>query len=224
MTCFSSRANRVEFFRLCSSETCQCANHCTLDFGDFGVLHGVHQCILGASRVALQLSCCVLLTEGCDQRGILQHLLRTLLLLLTGANRCSREVRNTGGNLLNCCAAVCLGICSAATMTCANGLTELSWLADWILGRGPELVLRYHVRVARITVVHWALGLHRPPTASPVELGTGVTVGVNRGPTRVALHPGRMMEEPERQPYIHWTTCYDYRGDVDYRRMFLHLM
>ena len=30
------------------------------------------------------------------------------------------------------------------------------------------------------------------------------------------------MEKPERQPYIHWTTCYDYRGDVDYRRVFLH--
>ena len=32
-----------------------------------------------------------------------------------------------------------------------------------------------------------------------------------------------MMEKPERQPYIHWTTCYDYRGDVDYRRVFLHI-
>ena len=29
------------------------------------------------------------------------------------------------------------------------------------------------------------------------------------------------MEKPERQPYVHWTTCYDYRGDVDYRRVFL---
>ena len=40
--------------------------------------------VLGASRVALQLGCCVLLTKGCDQRGILQHLLSALLLLLTG--------------------------------------------------------------------------------------------------------------------------------------------
>ena len=31
------------------------------------------------------------------------------------------------------------------------------------------------------------------------------------------------MEEPERQPYIHWTTCYDYRGDVDYRRVLLQM-
>ena len=30
-----------------------------------------------------------------------------------------------------------------------------------------------------------------------------------------------MMEKPERQPYVHWTTCYDYRGDVDYRRVFV---
>ena len=83
-------------------------------------------------------------------------------------------------------------------------------------------MLRYHVRVARVTEVHWAHLLNRPPTASPVELGTGVLWG-QPGPTRVALHPGRMMEKPERQPYVHWTTCYDYRGDVDYRRVFLHI-
>ena len=29
------------------------------------------------------------------------------------------------------------------------------------------------------------------------------------------------MEEPERQPYIHWTTCYEYREDVDYRAVLL---
>ena len=26
----------------------------------------------------------------------------------------------------------------------------------------------------------------------------------------MALHPGRMVEEPERQPYVRWTTCYDF--------------
>ena len=26
----------------------------------------------------------------------------------------------------------------------------------------------------------------------------------------MALHPGRMVEEAERQPYVHWTTCYDF--------------
>ena len=31
-----------------------------------------------------------------------------------------------------------------------------------------------------------------------------------------------MMEEPERQPYVHWTTCYDYRGDEEYRAVLLH--
>ena len=50
-------------------------------------------------------------------------------------------------------------------MTCANGPNAVVWLAGWFLGRGPELLLRCHVRVARVTVVHWALGLHRPPTA-----------------------------------------------------------
>ena len=75
--------NRVEFLRLCSSETCQCAKHCAVDFGDFGVLHCVHQCVLGASRAALRLGRCVLFTKGCDQRGILQLLLSAVLLLLT---------------------------------------------------------------------------------------------------------------------------------------------
>ena len=26
----------------------------------------------------------------------------------------------------------------------------------------------------------------------------------------MALHPGRMMEKPERQPHVHWTTFYDF--------------
>ena len=72
--------NRIEFLHLCSSETCQCAKHCALEFGDFGVFHGVHQCVLGASR---------------DQRGILQH-------LLSATRRYSRGVRNTGSDLLDC--------------------------------------------------------------------------------------------------------------------------
>ena len=174
--------SRIEFLRLCSSETCQCAKHCANDFGDFGVLHGVHQCVLDTSRVALRLGRCVLLTEGCDQRVILQHLMSTLLLLLTGvagaaSSDCSIEGvllssssddALSGGGLLNCCAADCLGVCSAATMTCANGHTAVlaGWLVGWCLGRGPELLLRYHVRVARVLVVWWAHVLHRPPTAS----------------------------------------------------------
>ena len=31
------------------------------------------------------------------------------------------------------------------------------------------------------------------------------------------------MEKPERQPYIHWTTCYDYRGDEEYRAVLLQV-
>ena len=58
----SKSGNRVEFLRLCSSETCQYAKHCANDFVDFGVLHCVHQCVLGTSRVTLRLGCCVLLT------------------------------------------------------------------------------------------------------------------------------------------------------------------
>ena len=29
------------------------------------------------------------------------------------------------------------------------------------------------------------------------------------------------MEERERQPYVHWTTCYDDRGDEEYRVVLL---
>ena len=92
--CVSSQAFVSNSFVSAASETCQCAKHCTFDFGDFGVLHGVRQCVLDTSRVALRLGRCVLLTEGCDRRGILQHLLRY-----------SRGVRNTGSGLLDCCAA-----------------------------------------------------------------------------------------------------------------------
>ena len=77
--------------------------------------------------------------------------------------------------------------------------------------------------MCELRVLLWFIGLldyigHPQP---PDRSQHGCTVGVNQGPTRVALHPGRMAEEPERQPYIHWTTCYDYRGDVDYGRVFL---
>ena len=62
--CVSSRAIVSNSFISAAPETCQCAKHCANDFGDFGVLHGVHQCVLGTSRVALRLGRCVLLTEG----------------------------------------------------------------------------------------------------------------------------------------------------------------
>ena len=200
--CVPSRGNRVEFLHLCSSEKCQCAKHCALDFGDFGVLHGVHQCVLGASRVALQLGRCVLLTEGCDQRGILQH-------LLSAKTRYSRGVRNTGSDLLDCCAADCLGICSAATMTCANGSTAVVWVAGWFLGRGAELLLRYHVRVARVLVVYCARELHRPPTASPVKLGTGV-LWVSTGTHPCGPSPRKGGEGTRAPALQHWTTCHDF--------------
>ena len=44
----------------------------------------------------------------------------------------------------------------------------------------------------------------------PQSYWARVYCGCKPGPTRVALHPGRMMEKPERQPYIYWTTCYDF--------------
>ena len=204
--------NRIEFLHLCNSETCQCAKHCALDFGDFGVLHGVHQCVLGASRVALQLGRCVLLTEGCDQRGILQHLLST-------TTRYSRGVRNTGSDLLDCCAADCLCICSAATMTCVNGSTELNWLA------GSVVVLNScSATMCELRVFLWFIGLVkllRPPTASPVKLGTGV-LWVSTG-THPCGSPSRQDDGGTRAPALH--TLDDvprFRGDEEYRAVLLY--
>ena len=148
--------NRVEFLNLCISETYRCVNHCTLDFGDFGILHGVHQCVLGASRVALQLGCCI-----------------PLECFVVVADWCH------GSCFLNL-----LHRGRAALVSLSGG--ELNWLTGSGvvgLGRGPELLLRYHVRVARVSVVHWALGLQRPPTACPIELGTGV-LWVSTGASR----------------------------------------
>ena len=79
--------------------------------------------------------------------------------------------------------------------------------------------------MCELRVFLWMIGLvyyighPQPPQLNWAQ----VYCGCQQGPTRVALHPRRMVEEPERQPYMHWTTCYDYRGDVDYRRVFLHL-
>ena len=56
------------------------------------------------------------------------------------------------------------------------------------------------VRVARFPVDHWAQVTHSPNWAR-------VYCGCQPRPTRVALHPGMMVEEvPERQPYVHWTS------------------
>ena len=49
--------------------------------------------------------------------------------------------------------------------------------------------------------------LVRPPTASSPK-GARVYCGCQPGPTRVALHSGRTVEVPERQPYVRWTTTY----------------
>ena len=50
--------------------------------------------------------------------------------------------------------------------------------------------------------VIWATHSHRSQH--------GCACACEPGPTRVALHPCRMVEEPERQPYVRWTTCYDF--------------
>ena len=96
-------------------------------------------------------------------------------------------------------------------------VSELSWLR----GRGPELLLRYHVRVAHFPVVDWARILHRPPTASPVILGTGV-LWVSTG-THPCGSPSRQDDGETRAPALH--TLDDvlrFRGDEEYRAVLLH--
>ena len=63
------------------------------------------------------------------------------------------------------------------------------------------------VWVAFRSAHHWARGLLRPPTASP-ENWARVYCGCKPGPIRVALHPGRRVEVPERQLDVRWTTTY----------------
>ena len=50
----------------------------------------------------------------------------------------------------------------------------------------------------------WCIGRVGHPQPPPVELGTGV-LWVSTG-----THPCRVVKEPKRQPYTHWTTCYDF--------------
>ena len=71
---------------------------------------------------------------------------------------------------------------------------------------GSVLMLALRVRPRCVVLVE----LLGPPTASWPK-SARVYCGCKPGPTRVALHPGRMVEEPERQPYVRWTTCYDFK-------------
>ena len=93
-------------------------------------------------------------------------------------------------------------------MTCVNGSTELSWLA----GSGVVVLNSCSATMYGLRVLLWFIGLldyigHPQP---PQLNWARVYCGCQPGPTGVALHPGRMMEKPERQPYVHWTTCYDF--------------
>ena len=77
------------------------------------------------------------------------------------------------------------------------------------------------MRVARVLVDDWARILHRPPTASPVELGTGV-LWVSTGTHPCGPSP-RQGGEGTRAPALH--TLDDvprFRGDEEYRAVLLH--
>ena len=86
--------------------------------------------------------------------------------------------------------------------------SELSWLA----GSGVVVLNFCSATMYGLRTFLWSIGLvyyvgHPQP---PQSYWARVYCGCQPGPTRVALHPGRMMEKPERQPYIHWTTFYDF--------------
>ena len=87
-------------------------------------------------------------------------------------------------------------------------VSELNWLA----GSGVVVLNFCSATMYGLRTFLWSIGLvnyvgHPQP---PQSYWARVYCGCKPGPTRVALHPGRMMEKPERQPYIHWTTCYDF--------------
>ena len=98
--------------------------------------------------------------------------------------------------------------------------TLLLLLTGWLRGRGPELC---SATMCELRVLLWFIGLlDYIGHPRPLQLNWArVYCGCQPGPTRVARHPGRVVKEPERQPHEHWTTCCDYRGDVDYGRVFL---
>ena len=163
--------------------------------------------------MALRLGCCVLFTELCDQRGILQHLLSALLSLLTvvagaAASDCSIE----GGLLPSSSDGSLPG--GAVRLT----VSELSWLA----GSGV-VVLNFCSATMyglRTFLVDWARELRRPPTASPVILGTGV-LWVSTG-THPCGSPSRQDDGETRAPALH--TLDDvlrFRGDEEHRAVLL---
>ena len=69
---------------------------------------------------------------------------------------------------------------------------------------------RFRLRVSGLRSVLRVIGLvdysgHPQP---PQRTGHGCTVGVNRDPPVWPSTQGRMVEVPERQPYVRWTTTY----------------
>ena len=86
-------------------------------------------------------------------------------------------------------------------------VSELSWLA------GSGVVLNFcSTTMCRLRTLLWLIGLARyiGHPQPPQSCWARVYCGCQPGPTRVALHPGRMLEKPEHQPYTHWTTFYDF--------------
>ena len=108
-------------------------------------------------------------------------------------------------------------------MTCASGFHCCCCLAGWF-GSGVVVLNSCSATMCELRVFLWCIGLvelHRPPTASPVELGTGV-LWVSTGTHPCGPSP-RQGGEGTRAPALH--TLNDVlrlRGDEDYRAVLLH--
>ena len=198
----SKWGNRVEFLRLCSFETCQCAKHCANVFVDFGVLHCVHQCVWVRAAWLCDSAAVSSLPKGATNVvfSSISWVLCCCCWLV------SRELLPRTAPSRACCAADC----SNHDLCQWFHWAELAGSGVVVLNSCSATMYGLRVLLRFIGLIRY-IGHPQPPQLYWARC--------QPGPTRVALHPGRMMEKPERQPYIHWTTYYEYRVDVDNRRV-----
>ena len=94
--------------------------------------------------------------------------------------------------------------------SCAPSFVSLGSCTS--LGSVLVLVLRVRLRcVPHLSVLcssSWSCLGHPQP---PWRTRHGCTVGVNRDPPVCSRCPGSMASVAERQPYVRWTTTYDFK-------------
>ena len=103
--------------------------------------------------------------------------------------------------------------CTDAPLPCGNCAPSFVSLGSCTsLGSVLVLVLRVRLRcVPHLSVLcsgSWSCLGHPQP---PWRTRHGCTVGVNRDPPVCSRCPGSMASVAERQPYVRWTTTYDFK-------------